>query len=44
MDKNYNPNWHVVVGESFAFDVDYEPTSLLYMFNGYVAITVWKCG
>ncbi|KAI5745347.1 hypothetical protein M8J76_010296 [Diaphorina citri] len=44
MDKKYGPAWHVVVGETFGFEITYECKSLLYMFfGGNLAICMWKC-
>jgi len=44
MDKKYGPAWHVVVGESFGFEVSHECKNLLYMFfGGNMGICVWKC-
>lgn len=44
MDKKYGPSWHVVVGESFGFEISFECSFLLYMFFGTnLAILIWKC-
>ncbi|VDN12924.1 unnamed protein product [Dibothriocephalus latus] len=44
LDKKCGGIWHVVVGEGFGFEVDYELKSLLYMyFGGNVGILAWKC-
>ena len=36
--------WHVIVGESYGFEVVYEVTNIMYMFfSANLAICVWKC-
>ncbi|GBP66574.1 Dynein light chain 4, axonemal [Eumeta japonica] len=44
MDKKYGPSFHVVVGESYGFEITHECTTILYMyFGGNQAICIWKC-
>ncbi|CAG7718080.1 unnamed protein product [Allacma fusca] len=44
MDKVYGPYWHVVVGESFGFEVTYQKEHFIYMFfGGNLGICLWKC-
>ncbi|KAF9822417.1 hypothetical protein SFRURICE_017692 [Spodoptera frugiperda] len=44
MDKKFGPSFHVVVGESYGFEVTYECTNICYMyFGGNQAICIWKC-
>ncbi|CAG9771434.1 unnamed protein product [Ceutorhynchus assimilis] len=44
MDKKLGPPFHVLVGESFGFEISYECSNLLYMFfGGNLAIVIWKC-
>ncbi|XP_028842889.1 dynein, axonemal, light chain 4a [Denticeps clupeoides] len=44
MDKKFGSSWHVVIGESFGFEVTHEVRNLLYMFyGGSLAVCVWKC-
>ena len=43
MDKKLGNNWHVVLGEGFAFEITHEMRNLLYMFTGgSVGILIWK--
>ena len=43
LDSGAPPAWHVVVGESYSFEVVYEVESLFYMFfSARLAICVWK--
>lgn len=44
MDKKFGPAFHVVVGESYGFEITYECTTICYMyFGGNQAICIWKC-
>ncbi|KAL4647834.1 dynein light chain 4, axonemal [Arapaima gigas] len=44
MDKKFGSSWHVVIGESFGFEITHEVKNLLYMFfGGSLAVCVWKC-
>ena len=44
MERKYGSTWHVVVGEGFGFDITYELSNLMYMYNaGNVAVCTWKC-
>uniref|UniRef100_UPI00358F24D8 dynein axonemal light chain 4-like n=1 Tax=Myxine glutinosa TaxID=7769 RepID=UPI00358F24D8 len=44
MDKKFVAPWHVIIGESFSFNITYELQSVFFMFfGGRVAILVWKC-
>ncbi|RVE75895.1 hypothetical protein OJAV_G00003220 [Oryzias javanicus] len=44
MDKKFGSSWHVVIGESFGFEITHEFKNLLYMFfGGSLAVCVWKC-
>ncbi|XP_061405558.1 dynein axonemal light chain 4-like [Lethenteron reissneri] len=44
MDKTFGCTWHVVVGETYAVEVVYEPGHLLYFYyGGHTAVCVWKC-
>lgn len=43
MDKKFGSPWHVVMGESFGFDISYESKHLMFMFmRGYTAIVIFK--
>lgn len=44
MDKKFGPAFHVVVGESYGFELTYECTTICYIyFGGNQAICIWKC-
>ncbi|XP_063620846.1 dynein axonemal light chain 4 [Cydia splendana] len=44
MDKKFGPSFHVVVGESYGFEITYECTTICYIyFGGNQAIMMWKC-
>ncbi|KAI5646127.1 dynein light chain type 1 domain-containing protein [Phthorimaea operculella] len=44
MDKKFGPSFHVVVGESYGFEITYECTTICYLyFGGNQAICMWKC-
>ena len=44
LDHKYEPQWNVVVGEAFGFEVTHNVDSLLYLyFGGHIAICLWKC-
>jgi len=35
MDKKFGTFWHCIIGEGYAFDVNYQSNSLLFMYyNG----------
>lgn len=44
LDERLGATWHIVVGESFSFDVEFESDHLLYVFYGSLGILAWKCG
>lgn len=44
MDSLFSPSWHVVIGEDFTFNIDYENKYLYYFLYGSHAILAWKCG
>lgn len=44
LDKKYAPEWQVICGEAFGFQVTYELGSFMYMYMlGNVALLAWKC-
>jgi len=44
LDKKYAPEWQVICGEAFGFQVTYELGSFMYMYMmGNVAVLAWKC-
>ena len=44
LDKKYGSHWMCMIGEAFAFDVNYQSNSLLFMYyNGNIAVLVYKC-
>lgn len=44
MDKKFGAAFHVVVGESYGFEITYECTTACYIyFGGNMAICIWKC-
>ena len=34
----------MIIGERYSFAIEHEAQSMLYMFNGNLAILAWKCG
>ena len=42
LDSMFGPTWHVVIGEEFAFDIDYEENMVYYALYGSHAILAWK--
>jgi len=43
MDKKYSPNWQVIIGEGFGFEVVSEKFCLIYMYlGGSVAVLCYK--
>ena len=42
LDNYFGPSWHVVVGEEFTFNIDYESDKVYYVVYGSHAILVWK--
>ena len=44
LDNRLGAAWHVIVGETFAFEVEFESDYLIYVFYGSVGILAWKCG
>ncbi|TRY68382.1 hypothetical protein TCAL_12020 [Tigriopus californicus] len=44
LDNLFGASWHVVVGEEFTFDIDYDDNLVFHMFYGNVGILAWKCG
>ena len=44
LDLKFGAAWHVVIGESFSFEVTFEAEDLIYLFYGSLAILAWKCG
>lgn len=44
MDKKFGSGWHIVIGDSFDFQMAHELKSLLYMYiAGTTGVLVWKC-
>jgi len=44
MDKKYNENWIVVIGQGFAFEVTHEVKHVLWMYFCDIAVLVYKAG
>ena len=44
MDKKYNENWIVVIGQGFAFEVTHEVKHVLWMYFCDIAVLVCKAG
>ena len=44
MDKKYNENWIVVIGQGFAFEVTHEVKHVLWMYFCDTAVLVCKAG
>ena len=42
LDAVFGAAWHVVVGEDFAFDLDYESNHAFHILYGQLAILGWK--
>lgn len=42
LDGRLGPAWHVVVGESYSFDVGFEDGHLVYVYYGSLAILAWR--
>ena len=34
----------MIIGERYSFALEYEAQSMIYLFNGNLAILAWKCG
>ncbi|VVC96628.1 dynein axonemal light chain 4 [Leptidea sinapis] len=44
LDKKFGPAFHVVIGESYGFEITYESSTICYMyFGGNQAVCIWKC-
>lgn len=44
MDKKFGIYWHVIVGENYGFEMNYETKHLMYMYlEGNIAVVIWKC-
>ncbi|CAI2384638.1 unnamed protein product [Moneuplotes crassus] len=41
-DENYSPNWHCVVGKSFASYVTYSSKHYIFFYIGQLAILLYK--
>ena len=44
MDKKYNENWIVAIGQGFAFEVTHEVKHVLWMYFCDIAVLVCKAG
>ena len=44
LDTRFGCSWHVVTGEEFGFDIDFEADKMMYIFYGSLAVLLWKCG
>ena len=44
MDKKYNENWIVVIGQGFSFEVTHEVKHVLWMYFCDIAVLVCKAG
>ena len=44
MDLQFGCSWHVVVGENYSCDIDFEDGCMCYIFFGSLAILIWKSG
>ena len=44
MDKKYNENWIVVIGQGFSFEVTHEVKHVLWMYHCDIAILCYKAG
>ncbi|XP_073985306.1 dynein axonemal light chain 4-like [Rhodnius prolixus] len=44
LEEKYGPIWHVIIGQSYGFDVHHFPKTMLHIYlDGIFGITVWKC-
>ena len=44
LDDRLGPTWHVIVGESFSFEVTSQNENVIFLFYGSLGIVAWKCG
>ena len=44
LDDRLGAAWHVIVGETFSFEVTFESDFFIYVFYGSLGIVAWKCG
>ena len=44
LDKAFGHPWHVVVGESYSFDIEYDSEFFHYFFYGPIAVLAFKVG
>ncbi len=44
LDDRLGAAWHVIVGETFAFEITFESDAFIYVFYGSLGIVAWKCG
>ena len=44
LDVKLGATWHVVAGECYSFDVDYDSEYLIFLIYGSLGIVAWKCG
>ncbi|KAL0236741.1 hypothetical protein PCE1_000139 [Barthelona sp. PCE] len=42
MDSKFSPTWHCFVGEGYAFAVEHEEPSCLYLYHGMTAVLLFK--
>jgi hypothetical protein len=42
LDTSFGAPWHVVVGESYDFNIDYDYHYLYFLLYGPVAILAWR--
>ena len=42
LDKAFGHPWHVVVGESYSFDIEYDSEFFHYFFYGPIAVLAFK--
>lgn len=44
MDTKYGPNWHCVVGKSFNGYMSYESKNFMFLYEGHLAVVLYKMG
>ena len=42
LDNAFGHPWHVIVGESFSFDIEYDSEFFYYFFYGPIAVLAFK--
>jgi len=43
-DNKYGPNWHCIVGKSFHGYMSYETKHFMFLYEGHLAVILYKMG